>query len=67
MEKLRTVKILKFHPGRCTGCKECEKACSQIHFKTKEGGDRSAIHITKDGNMYNMNVCDHCGLCMDVC
>ena len=67
MGKPRTVKILKFHPGICTGCLECEKACSTVHFKTKEGGDKSAIRIIKDGNTYKMHVCDQRGLCIDMC
>ena len=36
MDKPTSVKILKFHPEKCKGCLECEKACSQVHFKTKE-------------------------------
>jgi len=67
MEEPGIVKILKFYPERCSGCKECEKACSQVFFKTKEGGDKSAIRIIKDGDAYSMNVCNHCGLCLDVC
>ena len=41
----KTVKVLRFHPEKCDGCRVCEKACSQIHFKTDEGGDKSAIRI----------------------
>ena len=67
MEKAKTVKILKFHPEKCKGCKECEKACSMVHFKTNEGGDKSAIRILKDGNSYKMHVCDQRGLCLDMC
>ena len=67
MDKPKTVKILKFHPEKCKGCKECEKACSMVHFKTNEGGDKSAIRIIKDGNSYKMYVCDQRGLCLDMC
>lgn len=67
MDKSETVKILKFHPEKCDGCLECEKACSMIHFKTKEGGDKSAIRIIKKGNSYQMHVCDQRGLCLDMC
>ena len=64
----KTVKVLRFHPEKCDGCRVCEKACSKIHFKTDEGGDKSAIRILKNksGN-YNMNVCDQRGLCIDMC
>ena len=46
---------------------ECMKACSNIHFKTKNGGEQSAIQITKDNGKYKMNVCDQGGLCIDMC
>ncbi|RLF51353.1 MAG: aldehyde:ferredoxin oxidoreductase [Thermoplasmata archaeon] len=64
-----TVKILKFYPEKCTGCLECEKTCSQVHFKTREGGDKSAIKIIKTGETtsYEMHVCNQCGLCIDLC
>ncbi len=67
MIESKTVKILKFHPEKCKGCLECEKACSQVHFKTKEGGDKSAIRIIKKGSKYEMHVCDQRGLCIDMC
>lgn len=67
MDKPKTVKILKFYPEKCDGGKVCEKACSQVHFKTDEGGDKSAIRIIKDGNSYKMHVCDQRGLCLDMC
>jgi ferredoxin len=67
MDKPKTVKILKFHANRCSGCLECEKACSKIHFKTDEGGDKSAIKITHEFNTYKMMVCDQRGLCLDMC
>jgi len=62
-----TVKVLKFYPDKCNGCLDCEKACSQIHFKSKEGGEKSAIHIFKKEDTYQMSVCDHRGLCLDMC
>jgi Fe-S-cluster-containing hydrogenase component 2 len=67
MDTPKKVKVLKFHPEKCKGCKECEKACSKIHFKTDEGGDKSAIRIIKKGKTYEMNVCDQRGLCLDMC
>ncbi len=67
MEKPTTVKILKFHPEKCNGCLECEKACSQVHFKTKSGGEQSAIRIVKNNKGYHMHVCDQRGLCLDMC
>jgi Fe-S-cluster-containing hydrogenase component 2 len=62
------VKAIVFHPEKCKGCMDCEKACSNVHFKTKTGGEQSAIRIAKgeDGG-YVATVCNHCGLCIDMC
>lgn len=67
MTEEKTVKVLKFYPEKCNGCFECEKACSQIHFKSQEGKEKSAIRIIKKGNKYEMHVCDQRGLCLDMC
>lgn len=67
MDPPKTVKVLKFHPSKCKECHECEKACSKVHFKTDEGGDKSAIRIIKSGNSLKMHVCDQRGLCLDMC
>ena len=67
MNEVKTVKILKFREEKCNGCKECEKACSQVHFKSDEGGEQSAIHIIKKTSSYEMDVCNQCGLCVDMC
>ncbi|MFH1100635.1 MAG: 4Fe-4S binding protein [Methanobacteriota archaeon] len=63
----KTVKVLKFFSERCKGCLECEQACSQVHFKTKEGGEKSAIRILKTGRGYQMHVCNQRGTCLDMC
>ncbi len=62
-----SVKVVRFHPDRCTGCLACERACSKVHFASVEGGEKSAIRISKEGGNYTANVCSQCGLCMDVC
>jgi len=67
MKKQGTVKALSFHPDRCKGCLACEKACSQVHFKSDEGGEKSAIRIIKQKDGYQMSVCDQRGLCLDMC
>jgi Fe-S-cluster-containing hydrogenase component 2 len=67
MDKPKTVKILKFHAEKCKGCLECEKVCSKVHFKTDEGGEKSAIRIIKDKGKFKMHVCDQRGLCIDMC
>ena len=68
MDNPTTVKVVTFHPEKCTGCKACEQACSKVHFKTETGGEESAIriHKSKQGT-YTMSVCDQRGLCLDMC
>jgi anaerobic carbon-monoxide dehydrogenase iron sulfur subunit len=63
----KTVKVLAFHAEKCKGCMECMKACSYVHFKTKDGGGESAIQIYKKNGTYHMHVCDQRGLCLDMC
>jgi Fe-S-cluster-containing hydrogenase component 2 len=67
MDHPTAVKILKFYAEKCKGCLECEKACSKVHFKTDEGGDKSAIRVYKTDKSYEMQVCNQCGLCIDMC
>ncbi len=67
MDNPKTVKVLKFYSEKCKGCLECEKACSNVHFKTDEGREKSAIRIIKDGKKFKMIVCDQRGLCLDMC
>ncbi len=67
MEKNNTAMVMNFHPEKCIGCLSCEKACSKVHFKTDEGGEKSAIHIIKVNGSFEMKVCDQRGLCLDMC
>lgn len=67
MGQAEMVKVLKFDADKCKGCRECEKACSQVHFKTDEGGEKSAIRIIESEGSYKMHVCDQRGLCIDMC
>lgn len=64
---MKTVKIIRFDPIKCEGCLDCEKACSQVHFKDEVGGEHSAIRIIRENGSYEMTNCDHCGLCIDMC
>jgi carbon-monoxide dehydrogenase iron sulfur subunit len=66
---MKTVKVLVFHPELCDGDRACERACSMVqYFKTDEGGEKSALRIVKgkDGK-FECTVCNHCGLCIDLC
>lgn len=60
-------KVLKFHPKKCKGCRDCEVACSKIQFNSNEGGGKSAIRINEHKGKYTMHVCNQNGLCIDIC
>jgi Fe-S-cluster-containing hydrogenase component 2 len=64
---MATAKIIVFHPERCRGCLDCEKACSKVHHRNDKGADWSAIRISETGNSYAMTNCNMCGLCIDMC
>ncbi len=64
---MATAKIIVFHPEKCQGCLECEKACSQVLNKNDKGGEYSAIRIHETENGYEMTNCNMCGLCIDMC
>jgi anaerobic carbon-monoxide dehydrogenase iron sulfur subunit len=73
---METVKIIQFNAAKCKGHYDCERACSQVHFKDDIGGEHSAIRIIRTtetdgggpgGDDYVMTNCNHCGLCIDMC
>jgi indolepyruvate ferredoxin oxidoreductase alpha subunit len=63
--KLKTEKALKIDPDKCTGCKVClGLGCPPISWKKvdkKEGPKREGIAVIDE------NICNGCGLCMQVC
>ena len=64
---MATVKVVRFKPELCKGCRLCEQTCSKVHFKTDDGGEQSAIRILEKDGKYSMSVCDQRGLCIDMC
>jgi carbon-monoxide dehydrogenase iron sulfur subunit len=61
------LKIVKTNPDLCTGCGTCEEVCSKTLFK-EINRDKSAIVVTqKDGHSFDINVCNQCGECIDIC
>lgn len=60
------MKYLKFFPEKCDGEGICEKVCSSTFFK-KEDREFSAIQIAKIDGKYDMNACNQCGECINIC
>lgn len=60
------MKCLQTHSIRCQGVRACEKACSKTFFKV-EDASKSCIRVQKDKHGHNINVCNQCGACIEVC
>ncbi len=64
---MSTVKFLKKHEERCTGCGTCMRTCSTTFFKTDDPG-RSCISINPSQQGFAISVCDQrCRLCIAEC
>ncbi len=63
------MKVLVHDPNRCTGCHDCEDACSKKWFKETDRS-KSRIQIldpeTAEGP-YGAITCTQCGDCIDIC
>lgn len=54
---------LVFHPDKCDGCLECEKACVKAHPHAVASG-KSRIKVTKeDSGKHTVALCVHCESC----
>ena len=63
------MKVLATRPEHCTGCRECELACSRTWFKVDDR-EKSRIRIApaaEKARSYQITVCDQNGACIDVC
>ncbi len=59
-------KYLKTYADRCIACLSCESVCANLYFK--EGNrEKSCIQINETGNGIEMNACNQCQACVQVC
>jgi len=66
-KEVLAVKRLVTDPAKCTGCRECEKVCSEAYFKTADR-EKSAIRISAgESGGFEIDVCDQCGVCREMC
>ena len=60
------MKYLKTNPAQCKGVRACEKICARTFFKT-EDPEKSAIRVKQTEGGFEINVCNQCGECIEVC
>ena len=60
------MKLLTHKQEVCTGCLECELACSRAYFKTDDP-NYSAIRIVENNRTYKAHMCNQCGECINMC
>ena len=60
------MKFVQVESGKCEGVRECEKICSKTFFKVEDPGF-SSIRVTKTDDGYDINVCNQCGACIEIC
>ncbi|MCU0859433.1 MAG: hypothetical protein MUE55_02460 [Thermoplasmata archaeon] len=53
---------LVFHPDKCDGCLECEKACATAHASSV-AANKTRIKVTNEGGKQKATVCVHCDVC----
>lgn len=60
------MKYLAKDDSKCIQCGNCEEVCSGTYFKTKDRL-KSCIQINVDNCNTEINVCNQCGKCIDIC
>ena len=60
------MKFIKTDMQKCIGAKSCEKICAKTFFKTEDVA-YSALRITRNKDGWDINVCNQCGKCIDIC
>jgi len=59
------LKVLSKNAELCIDCGLCEETCSKAYFK-ENNREKSCIKI-KGGPENDINVCNQCGVCNDIC
>lgn len=60
------MKYLKTNQSACRGVRACEKVCAKTFFKTEDPA-KSAIRVSEKEGGFEINVCNQCGQCIEVC
>jgi Fe-S-cluster-containing hydrogenase component 2 len=60
------MKYLKTNPSSCKGVRACERTCAKTFFKSEDPA-KSAIRVTEKEGAFEINVCNQCGRCIEIC
>ncbi|MCK9341608.1 MAG: 4Fe-4S binding protein [Synergistaceae bacterium] len=60
------MKVLQLRTEKCVQCGECMSACSKAWFK-EDNPSLSRIKIENKATYPNINVCNQCGACIEIC
>jgi len=60
------MKYLAKDESKCIQCGNCEEVCSKTYFKINDRA-KSCIQINERDKNPEINVCDQCGECIDIC
>lgn len=60
------MKYLKTNQSSCKGVRACEKVCAKTFFKTEDPA-KSAIRVAQKDGAFEINVCNQCGQCIEIC
>lgn len=60
------MKYLATDSSKCISCRACEEICSTTYFKSNDR-NKSCIQINEEDGKAEINVCDQCGECIDIC
>ncbi|MGD9568544.1 MAG: 4Fe-4S binding protein [Sedimentibacter sp.] len=60
------MKYLSKDSSKCIQCGRCEETCSTAYFKVNDKA-KSCIQINEKDGKPDINVCDQCGECIDIC
>ncbi|AOT68205.1 4Fe-4S binding protein [Geosporobacter ferrireducens] len=60
------MKRLEKNEAQCIACGRCEEVCSNAYFK-QQNREKSCIQISQDQGESKINVCNQCGVCIDIC
>lgn len=61
------MKYLETYDEKCIGCNTCITACSTLFFKEDNPGKSCIEVFSRDGDEFEISVCNQCGTCVEIC